>query len=91
MESGTKTRPSPTTTDEPGAPPAPAAQPRLNVNLNTITAEALQEYRVAKGISLTEAVRRLIGIGHFIFKAQQEGKEVLLRKGDETQRLVLDF
>ncbi|GAB4662175.1 hypothetical protein MOKP64_44990 [Mycobacterium avium subsp. hominissuis] len=86
MASGTKTRQS-----SPGIDVEAPPQPRLNVNLNTLTAEALQEYRVTKGISLTEAVRRLIGIGHFIFKAQQEGKEILLKKGDETQRLVLDF
>jgi hypothetical protein len=68
-----------------------AVQARLNVNINTITAEALQEYRNAKGISLTEAVRRLIGIGHFIWKAQLENKEILLRKGEETERVIFDF
>lgn len=66
-------------------------QPRLNVNINTLTADALQEYKTAKGISLTETVRRLIGIGHFIWKAQQEGKEILLKKGDDTERVIFDF
>jgi hypothetical protein len=70
---------------------APAPQPRLNVNINTLTADALQDYRTAKGISLTEAVRRLIGIGHFIWKAQLEDKEILLRKGDSTERVIFDF
>lgn len=42
-------------------------------------------------MSITEAVRRLIGVGDFIAKAQGEGKQVLLRQDGETERVVFSY
>jgi hypothetical protein len=68
-----------------------APQTRLNININSQTAAALKEYAEKHDISITEAVRRLVGVGDFIAKAQEEGKHVLLRKDDETERVVFTY
>lgn len=68
-----------------------APQTRLNVNINAQTAAALKDYAEEQGVSITEAVRRLIGVGDFIAKAQGEGKQVLLRQDGETERVVFSY
>lgn len=68
-----------------------APQTRLNVNINSQTAAALKDYADQQGVSITEAVRRLVGVGDFIAKAQDEGKQVLLRQDGETERVVFSY
>lgn len=69
----------------------PPAQSRLNVNINKQTADALKDYADRNGVSVTEAVRRLVAVGDFIAKAQDEGRQVLLRHNDETERVVFTY
>lgn len=49
---------------------------RLNVNLNAETAEALKEIADQRGISFTEAVRRVISVYKFIDDETQEGHRI---------------
>lgn len=70
---------------------ADAPQTRLNVNINSQTAAALKDYAETHGVSVTEAVRRLVGVGDFIAKAQEEGKQVLFRQDGETERVVFTY
>ena len=60
--------------------------PNLKI-ANGLSVERLSE----QGVSITEAVRRLIGVGDFIAKAQGEGKQVLLRQDGETERVVFSY
>ena len=72
-----------------------AAQPRvtkptrLSVNISTATAEALREVSRDKGVSMTEAVRRLVGYGIVVYRAVRDGGEVLIRREDKAERLIL--
>ncbi|AYM40176.1 hypothetical protein [Mycobacteroides chelonae] len=80
-----------TQTGSTGRPGADTPQTRLNVNINSQTAGALKDYAEQHGVSITEAVRRLVAVGDFIATAQEEGKQVVLRQGDETERVVFTY
>lgn len=83
------------TSDEDPRPADGAAQPRtakptrLSVNISTATAEALREVSRDKGVSMTEAVRRLVGYGIVVYRAVRDGGEVLIRRDDNAERLIL--
>ncbi len=63
---------------------------RLSINISKATEEALLELSKEKDVSITEAVRRLIGYGSVIYRAVRDGGDVLIRGGDgETERVVL--
>jgi hypothetical protein len=68
-----------------------ASQTRLNININSQTAKVLRDYAEKNGVSVTEAVRRLIGVGTIIDQAQQDGKDVVLKDGEATERLVFTY
>jgi len=51
-------------------------QKRLNVNINRQTADALAEYCAANGVTITEAVRRLVVVGAHVLVAQGNGEKV---------------
>ncbi|MFI7003623.1 hypothetical protein [Nocardia sp. NPDC050175] len=38
---------------------------------------------------MTEAVRRLVAYGNVIYQAEKAGKHVLLKDGDEVERLLI--
>ena len=84
-----------TTSGEHPLPTDGAAQPRLtkptrlSVNISTATAEALREISRDKGVSMTEAVRRLVGYGIVVYRAVRDGGEVLIRRDDKAERLIL--
>jgi len=68
------------------AKPRPA---RLSVNISRATEEALLELMDEKGVSMTEAVRRLVGYGSVVYRAVREGDEVLIRRNGQAERVVL--
>lgn len=74
-----------------GAPSKATTTPkRINVAVNTETMAALQKVIDREGVSLTEAVRRLIGYGDVLYKAvRQDGEEVLLKKGSNTRQVII--
>jgi len=64
---------------------------RLNVNLNTETADALRELADERGISVTEAVRRAISLYKYIEDETHDGKRIQVadRAGKMVSELVL--
>lgn len=51
---------------------------RLSVNLNQESADYLQEYASDKGVSLTEAVRRVIGVSKFVHDEVDSGRKIVV-------------
>jgi hypothetical protein len=62
---------------------------RLSVNISRDTLEALQEISSEKEITITEALRRLVGYGIIVYRANRDDKDVLLRRDNKTERIVL--
>jgi hypothetical protein len=62
---------------------------RLSVNISRDTVEALQEIASDKNISMTEAVRRLIGYGIIVYRANRDGYDVLLRRDGKLEKILL--
>jgi hypothetical protein len=62
---------------------------RLSVNISRNTFEALDEITSDNEISMTEAVRRLIGYGIVTYRATKEGYEVLLRREGKIEKIIL--
>lgn len=80
-----------------GAPTEPAgpqtsAKPepkRINVAVSPDTVRALENVIEREGVTLTEALRRLVGYGDFVYRAVRENREQLIVKGDEGSREVV--
>jgi hypothetical protein len=75
-----------------GADNTPQPTPkRINVAVNQETVKALEEVIEREGVTLTEAVRRLVGYGDYVYKAvKEQGAEVLMReKNGTTRELVI--
>ncbi|MEU4802720.1 hypothetical protein [Actinosynnema sp. NPDC023587] len=66
--------------------PQPADKPtRLSVNISAATEETLQMIVDREGITMTEAVRRMIGYGRVLYEATVvNDDEVLIRRGGRT-------
>ncbi|MFI9452569.1 ribbon-helix-helix protein, CopG family [Amycolatopsis sp. NPDC052450] len=63
---------------------------RINVAVGPETIKALEAVIEREGVSLTEAVRRLIGYGEVVYRAvKQDGAEVLLKTGDSTKQVII--
>jgi len=63
---------------------------RINVAVNAETLAALEYVSTRENVSLTEAVRRLIGIGDVMYRAvKDDGAELLLRTDDETKQVLI--
>lgn len=64
---------------------------RLNVNLNSETAEALKEIAEERGISFTEAVRRAISVYKYIDDEVQEGRKIQIadKSNKNVRELIL--
>lgn len=74
--------------------PAPKSKPiapkRINVAVNVETVEALQRVIDREGVTLTEAVRRLIGYGDVMYRGvKEDGAELLLKTEEETKRVII--
>lgn len=73
---------------EPGA--GWASPPRLSVTISRWTHAALLDVRLWDGVSLTEAVRRLVVYGHAVYHAARAGREIVLCGGDRPpERLIV--
>lgn len=66
-------------------------QTRLNVNINQLTQAHLSEVAAMRQGSITDTVRVLIGIGHFVWRAHQDGKTLMLEKDGVTDRVIFNF
>lgn len=70
-------------------PEPPQAQ--LAVNINKLTEVFLREYMSRHDVSVTEAVRRLLGVGDYILKAVDDGQQVVLKKHGRGQKVFFDL
>ena len=69
---------------------SPAIPKRINVAVNAEMVAALDNVIQHEGVTLTEACRRLIGYGDFIYRmAKQEKAAILVRTAEGTKELVL--
>ncbi|GAA1862861.1 hypothetical protein GCM10009772_43260 [Pseudonocardia alni subsp. carboxydivorans] len=62
---------------------------RLSVNINHDTYEAIQELARERGVTVTEAVRRLVGYGAIVYRSNRDGQDILLRRDGKTERVML--
>lgn len=63
---------------------------RINVAVTPETVQALQNVINQQGVSLTEALRRLVGYGDFVYRAiKDEHAQVLVQTKDSTREVVL--
>lgn len=68
-----------------------ATEPRrINVAISAETIRALEAAIEGEGITLTEALRRLVGYGDFVYRAvRQRGEQLFLTGPDGTREVVL--
>lgn len=70
--------------------PDPTDIKRINVAVNPDLVRALQNVMAREHVNLTEATRRLIGYGDYMYRAVKEkGQEILLRDDDGTKEVIL--
>jgi hypothetical protein len=71
--------------------PAPDVTPkRINVAVNGDELRAIDLVIEREGVTLTEAVRRLIGYGEWLYRsAKVDGMEIIERGGDGNERAVI--
>jgi hypothetical protein len=63
---------------------------RINVAISSEMVRALEYVIEREGVTLTEALRRLVGYGDFVYRAVRERGEQLLLSGSEgTKEVVL--
>jgi len=69
----------------------PSTEPkRINVAISPEMVRALENVIENEGVTLTEALRRLVGYGDFVYRAVKEGGEQLTVTGpDGTREVVL--
>jgi hypothetical protein len=78
-------------TEEPTPRELAAAEvTRLTVNIGPATAESLQFVVQREGVTITEALRRLVSYGDLLYRTLKvDKKDVLFREGDETQQILI--
>lgn len=69
--------------------PAKTEPKRINVAVSPDTVRALENVIAREGVTLTEALRRLVGYGDFVYRAVREDREQLIVKGTEGTREVV--
>ena len=63
---------------------------RINVAISPDTVRALERVIESEGVSLTEALRRLVGYGDFVYRAvRQHGEQLFLTGAEGTLEVVL--
>jgi hypothetical protein len=63
---------------------------RINVAISPDTVRALQQVIEHEGVTLTEALRRLIGYGDFVYRTVRErGEQIFLNGPDGPREVVL--
>lgn len=69
----------------------PRSEPkRINVAVSPEMVRALENVIDREGVTLTEALRRLVGYGDFVYRVMKEGGEQLTVTGpDGTREVVL--
>lgn len=66
----------------------PAGRQKLSLNLTDEAAQVVRELAAAKGISVTEVIRRGISLERFILDQLKDGGSFLIRRRDGTIETV---
>jgi Ribbon-helix-helix protein, copG family len=74
--------------DHPAESSPPDRLVRLSVNLGPEVADSLKDYAARKGISVTEAIRRAIGLLAFIDEAQARGAALNIEEKGTVKEVV---
>lgn len=69
----------------------PPSQDRLRVFISSQTAEHLRTCKREDNVSITEATRRLIGVGGHVLAAWRRGADILFRQDGKTERVKFTF
>ncbi|HEY0453551.1 ribbon-helix-helix protein, CopG family [Actinophytocola sp.] len=80
--------------NRPDVDEAPQSHPRteakrINVAISPDMVRALENLIHREGVTLTEALRRLVGYGDFVYRAVKEGGEQLTLSGPDGAREVV--
>lgn len=80
--------------NRPDVDDAPHSEPRteprrVNVAISPDTVRALENVIRREGVSLTEALRRLVGYGDFVYRAVREGEQLTVTGPEGTREVVL--
>jgi Ribbon-helix-helix protein, copG family len=63
---------------------------RLSVNVTPATQAALDRLAEREGVTVTEALRRLVGYGDLVYETTQvKGHDLLIRRDGALERIVL--
>jgi Ribbon-helix-helix protein, copG family len=62
---------------------------RINVAISSDMVRALENVIEREGVTLTEALRRLVGYGDFVYRAIKEGGEQVTVNGPDGSREVV--
>lgn len=63
---------------------------RMTVNVHPSTSTALETVVEREGVTVTEALRRLVAYGHLMYRTTQiEGDDMLIRRGDDVERIIV--
>lgn len=63
---------------------------RISVNVTPATQAALDRMVEREGVTVTEALRRLVGYGDLVYETTTiKGDDLLVRHGDSVERIIL--
>jgi hypothetical protein len=63
---------------------------RISVNVTPATQAALERVVDREGVTMTEALRRLVGYGDLVYETTQiHSDDLLIRRGDAVERIHL--
>lgn len=79
----------PDTGNRPDAPTRPEPK-RINVAITPDMVKALELVMNSEGVTLTEALRRLVGYGDFVYRAvRKDNSKILVQTNDTIREVVL--
>jgi Ribbon-helix-helix protein, copG family len=61
---------------------------RLTIHVSPEMHEDLSQRAAAKGLSITDLIRRSIALESFLWEHQQTGAEILIRNGDTVRKVM---
>ncbi len=61
---------------------------KVAVNLPTESVGQLRDYSEANGITMTEAIRRALGLQHFLAKEADKGGKILIERRNGSFRQI---
>lgn len=67
------------------------SQRRVETFVNHQSEAVLWEYMQRHDVSVTEALRRFVGVAGYIMDAIDEGAEILVRRNGRLERVVFDL